>query len=360
MDKKRIMIIAAIVLASVGLAAAIVFTVRHFMKDGMPEIVLTEGFDEDEIFRINTKGCSIAEARVYMSTLEDNYSDAFGSEIWTKEIGNGVTLEDEIKSTVLARLAQIKAMNLLAVSRSVELDEDELAQVKKAASQYLSGLSSNSVQIEGVDSELIEKMYSEYAVANKVYLDITRNINPEISDDEARTISVKHILFNTYTVSADGSTRQFSDAEKESIYERAEAVSEKIAAGEDFDALVEKYNEDTESTYTFGKGQMPESFETAAFNLGTDEISGIVETEYGYHIIKCISTFDREETDNNKKRILLERKKEAFNKVYDEFVETLHSDLNEELWNEVEFSSDGISGAAGFFDIYNEVFTDSQ
>ena len=360
MDKKRIIIIAAIVLAALGLSAGIVFGVQYFMKDGMPEIVLTSGFNEDEIFRINTKGCSVAEARVYMSTLEDNYSKAFGSEIWTKKLGNGNTLEGEIKTTVLARLAQIKAMNLLAVSRGVELDEEETAKVKTAASKYLAGLSSNSVSITGVDGELIEQMYSEYALANKVYLDITRNINPEISDDEARTISVRHILFKTYTVSADGSIRQFSDAEKESVYKRAEAVEEKIASGQDFDALAEKYNEDTESTYTFGKGQMPESFETAAFNLGTDEVSGIIETEYGYHIIKCVSTFDREETDNNKKRILLERKKEAFNKVYDEFVATLHSDLNEELWEKVEFSSDGISGAAGFFDVYNEVFAETE
>ena len=60
--------------------------------------------------------------------------------------------------------------------------------------------------------------------------------------------------------------------------------------GDDFDSLIEEYNEDMSSTYTFGKGTMPEAFEKAAFNLDTDEISGLVETEYGYHIIKCVST----------------------------------------------------------------------
>ncbi|MCR4746536.1 MAG: peptidylprolyl isomerase, partial [Lachnospiraceae bacterium] len=233
----------------------------------------------------------------------------------------------------------------------------EEAKVKEAASKYLSGLSEDDISCLGATTELLEQMYSEYALANKVYLDITRNVNPEISDDEARTISVKHILFKTYTVSADGSTRQFSDEEKKSVYERAEAVLEKIQSGADFDSVAEKYNEDTESGYTFGKGQMPESFEEAAFNLGTDEVSGIIETDFGYHIIKCVSTFDREETDNNKERIVLERKKEAFNEVYDEFLQTLHSNLNNELWDSVDFGNEGTTDATGFFDVYNEVFS---
>ena len=360
MERKRLIIIIAIVVAALAAATAIVFSVKNIIEGNVPEIVLTTNFDEDEIFRINTLGCKLAEAEIYMKTSEDKYSDAFGSEIWEKDLGNGTTLEEELKSTVLARLAQIKAMNLLAVSRGVELDESEEAKAKEAAEQYLSGLSESDISTLGADSELIEKMYSEYALANKVYLDITKNVNPEISDDEARTISVEHILFKTYTVSADGSIRQFSDAEKESVYERAAAVEEKAQAGENFESLIEKYNEDTESTYTFGKGQMPESFEKAAFNLGTDEISDIVETEYGYHIIKCVSTFDREETDNNKIRIVKERKKEAFNEVYDEFVAGLHSNLNNQLWDSVEFSSDGNTEASGFFDVYNKVFGDSD
>lgn len=130
----------------------------------------------------------------------------------------------------------------------------------------------------------------------------------------------------------------------------------KIKAGEDFDELAEKYNEDKETKYSFGKGTMPESFEEAAFNLDTDEVSSIVETEYGYHIIKCVSTFDKEETDINKEKIVSERKNEAFNIVYDEFVKTLYSNLNEELWNTLNFSANEKITTTNFFDVYNEIF----
>lgn len=356
MDKKRIAIIVSVVAGVAILSTGVFFGVKHFFGENAPKIVLTEGFNENEIFRINTLGCELSEAKVYMRTSEDKYSRIFGNEIWSKDIG-GTTLEDELKSTTLARLAQIKAMNLLAISRGVTLTSDEEELTEKAAEKYFGSLSDECKSELGIDKDLITQMYKEYAIANKVYIDVTRDINPEISDDEARTISVKQILLKTYSLDGNGEKREFSDTEKQSVYQRAEQILSKAQSGEDFDALVEQYNEDTQSLYTFGKGTMPESFEEAAFNLDTDEVSGIVETEYGYHIIKCVSTFDREETDNNKTRILKQRKKEAFNQVYDEFVKTLHSNLNNELWDKVEFSTGTEDAdAEGFFDVYNKVF----
>lgn len=128
--------------------------------------------------------------------------------------------------------------------------------------------------------------------------------------------------------------------------------------GEDFDALIRKYSEDDKTTYSFGKGEMDEAFETAAFNLGTEEISDIVETEFGYHIIKCISTFDREETDANKVKIVEQRREEAFGQEYDAYVETLTRNLNEELWETVNFIYDEDVKTQNFFEVYEEYFGD--
>ena len=355
MDKKRIITIVVVAVVTAALAAGTFFTVRYFTREDSPKVILTKSFAEDEIFRINNLGCTLKEARVYMRAAEDKYSLAFGNEIWSKDLG-GVTLEDELKSRTLARLAQIKAMTLLARSRAVSLNDDETALVKKAAQKYMASLSDEAKKSLSVDEAAIEQMYSEYALANKVYIDVTKDINPEISDDEARTITVKHILIKTYTVDADGNKKNFSDAEKEAAYKKAAEVAEKIKNGADFDSMIDKYSEDEEKQYTFGKGTMPAAFEKAAFNLNSDQVSDIVETEYGYHIIKCVSTFDREETDNNKTRIVVQRKKEAFNKVYDEFVSSLYTNLNDDLWNSAEFADGENSGEAGFFDIYNEVF----
>ncbi len=320
------------------------------------QIVLMTEFAENEIFRIDNLGCFVPEANVYMYTSEDQYTNAFGEEIWEKDLG-GVTLSEELKEVTLARLAQIKSMNLMAAEKGVWLDENETASVAEAAGQYISSMDSAAREALGIDEETVENMYSEYALADKVYRHITEDVNPEISDDEARTITVKQILIKTSMTDPKGNRIELDQVDKLKAHKKAREIrSMAVDEGVDFDVLVERYNEGEESIYTFGKGVMPPAFEEAAFDLATDEISDLVETEYGYHVIKCISTFDREETEANKLRIVRERKNEAFNKVYDDYIKTLHSNLNEKLWDSLTFDRNLSINTTNFFDIYNEIF----
>ena len=99
------------------------------------------------------------------------------------------------------------------------------------------------------------------------------------------------------------------------------------------------------------------AFETAAFNLGTDEISGIVETAEGYEIIKCINTFNREETDRNKLKIVEKRKDEVFGQEYDSFVNSLAKNLNEPLWDSVNMIHDDAVTTSSFFEVYKKYFS---
>ena len=87
--------------------------------------------------------------------------------------------------------------------------------------------------------------------------------------------------------------------------------------------------------------------------LEYDEISDLVETSQGYHIIKCISTFNREETDANKVKIVEKRRREVFGEEYEAFVESLTRDLNEELWQQVSFLPGSGDGVMDFFDVYD-------
>lgn len=320
------------------------------------EIVLTTEFAENEVFRINQASCTVPEVTVYMRTLQDQYENVFGGEIWQKDLG-GTNLETQLKDTILARLAQIKVMNLLAEEHSILLTEKEKALVDKAAKEYMSGLSAEEISSMGINLELIRQLYGEYALANKVYSEITKDVNPEISDDEARTIAVKAILIKTYFLDSDGNKVEYTESQRQEARKTANAVLDKAKAGEDFDQLITEYNEDEESSYAFGKGSMPQTFEDAAFNLETDQISELVETEYGYHIIKCVSTFDRDETDANKLKIVEQRKNESFNQVYDEFVQSLYSNLNEELWDSMVFDENAEIKTTNFFDVYNDNFS---
>ena len=124
--------------------------------------------------------------------------------------------------------------------------------------------------------------------------------------------------------------------------------------------MVLTYNEDTKGSLSFRKGEMPAAYEEAAFNLANEEISQIVETEYGYYIIKCTNTFDREETDANKIIILGEQKEAAFQVVYEEFLGTLTGNLNQKEWQAVTLITDPSVTTDSFFTIYEKYFANTM
>src|SRR4029077_12192443 len=82
------------------------------------------------------------------------------------------------------------------------------------------------------------------------------------------------------------------EAAKKKARADAEAVLKQVKGGGDFAALAKQYSQDPGSAANggdlnfFPKGQMVPAFETAAFALKPGETSGLVETPFGFHIIK--------------------------------------------------------------------------
>lgn len=319
------------------------------------KVVLTTGFADDEIFRIDKSACTLPELMIYLMNTKNQYEEIFGKEIWSTSY-EGITLEENIKETVLAKIAKIKAMNLLAQQQGILLDDEETKRSRQAAAEYYDSLNETEIEKLAVTQELVTAMYEEYALADKVYKHLIADINPEISDDEARTITVQHILIKTYSLNEEGERVPYTEQAKAQAYQSAKEAWTKAIDGEDFASLITEYSEDSNMSYSFGKGTMDEAFEKAAFNLGTDEISDIVESESGYHIIKCISTFDREETDRNKVKIVEQRRKEVFNEEYTNFINGLTRNLNTKLWDTVGFLEDEEITTSSFFETFQNYF----
>lgn len=319
------------------------------------QVVLTSDFNPMEVFRIEDEICTLPEVMIYMVNTENQYSEVFGKEIWSVPYNDG-TVESQYKESVLARLAQIKAMKLFAKELNVELSNEEKSLCESAAKEYFSGLSSFEKNSLFITEDLIYDMYSEYALANKVYSTVVSDVNPEISDDEARSVTVKSLLIKTYKNDIDGNKILFDSNEKQTAYRRAYEILLKIKNGEDFDVLSADYNEDDKSLYSFGRGKMPIEIEEAAYNLSEGEVSDIIETEYGYHILKCVSNFDQESTDLNKIAIVNQRKEDAFKEAYDGFISKLTSNLNESLWESITYDKSGNITTNDFFSVYDKYF----
>lgn len=344
-------------LLMVGLCCFLVGCKEKTGGDSNTKIVLTTGFEENEVFRIGASSCSLPEVMVYLTNMQNQYESIYGTQIWERRIGTE-TLEKKVKDVVLARLAQIKTMNLLAQQRGTQLSDEEEEAVQQAAAEYVSSLNEAEITAMGIDETLVQQLYREYALANKVYSEIIEGTNPEISDDEARTVTVSQIYVKTYALDGAGNRIPYTEESKQAAYDKIKNIQKMLREGQVFDELAARYSENGQLTVSFRKGEMEPAYEEVAFELGNEEISGIIETDSGYYLIKCISTLDREQTDRNKEKIMEQRKEEAFSAIYDEFMLTQIRNLNDELWANVQFIHDERCVTTTFFDVYNRYFDD--
>ncbi|MCR4787124.1 MAG: peptidylprolyl isomerase [Lachnospiraceae bacterium] len=344
------------------LTAAMLLTGCSGTETTKEKVFLTTGFSENEVFILKdvdagiSMTCLLPEAYVYLANTKCKYEDVYGEGIWGTSV-DGISMPENIKDNVIFELSQIKAMNILAGKSGITLNEEEEALVNDCANDYYASLGSWERSKIMVTPEIIEEMYREYALADKLYRSSIQDINPEISDDEARTITVQHVFVKTYTIDEHGDKVDYSSQAKEIAYQKAQMIHELALDGEhDFKDLVLQYSDGNLSDYSFAKDETEPEFEEAAFNLGTDEISDVIQTRYGYHIIKCITTFNREETDLNKIKLSEIQRQEVFGEDYDAYARTLSTYFNDELWDPVTMSDvDGVN-SQNFFEIYDNYF----
>ncbi len=344
--RKKTAGLALILLCSIFLSAC-----GSISKD--TKIVLTTGFRKDEVFRIESASCYKKEVMVYLTNLQNQYEQVYGTEIWQQE-KDGVTLEDSVKESVLAELAQIKTMNLMAEKYGITLTEEEQDAVEQAANAYFQSLNATEKRGMNVTLDTIRQLYLEYALAGRVYNYIIQDVNPEISDDEARTVTLQQILIRTGKTDDEGNFVPYTEEQKNYAYSSALEALRCIESGEDFEVVAAQYNEAEKSTVYVSKGDTDAVYEKTAFELGNNEVSSIFETEEGYYVLKCISTLNREETDRNKEKIVEERRKEAFSREYDSYVKTLTRNINEEVWQGTSLLHDPQITTSDFFDVYRE------
>ncbi len=133
------------------------------------------------------------------------------------------------------------------------------------------------------EKEAWEKQVKEYYENN---IDEFKSSNWRKNAEEA--VWVRHILIKT----VDEYNNQLSEEEVKEAEQKAKELLKKAREGEDFVKLVAENSEDFGSAafggdYIFSKGSgMDETFEAAAFALKEGEISDLVKTDFGYHIIK--------------------------------------------------------------------------
>jgi peptidyl-prolyl cis-trans isomerase C len=134
-----------------------------------------------------------------------------------------------------------------------------------------------------VNAKTIEAEVAPKLAVTDADLDTFYKANPD-QFKEQETVRASHILFSV--------AKDAAPAAKLATKTEAEGVLKRVKAGEDFAALAKQYSKDPGSAAVggdlnfFPKGQMVPPFDAAAFAMKPGDISDLVETDFGYHIIK--------------------------------------------------------------------------
>ena len=278
------------------------------------------------------------EAMVYLKSVQENYEKDYGKGIWDVDIfGDGKSFETYIKDEVIKQIIQLKVIRDKADKLEIFLSEEEMVDVATYADQHFRGLSDSDIDRYMVSRELLEQVYSDNILAEKAFETLTIDVDTNVSDFDSRQVTIQHILVYGTELDDEGKRIPLTIEQRENAYGKISLLLDKAKSGEDFYTLAETNSEDELIEYTFGRKNGPEKFASefvqAAFTLKTGEISDLISTEYGWHIIYCVTDFNEDATTQVKEFIIEERRVNQFAELYSQWSSEYDVIINSDVWD---------------------------
>jgi parvulin-like peptidyl-prolyl isomerase len=292
------------------------------LEPGTPEYLLAEELAKKIIFLNPDDNNIIVEADDFVITTGEVIAL-----LYTRLGNNQGRLtnqsEEQLRQIIVSnaeRLAEQKLLETAATNAGYSVTTEEVDST--LASRYkkfggvdfyreqmeAAGIDFN-VYLEGMKTGLLIRKYLDKEIGNPKDIseeEISKRFEEKYTGDQKA--SAQHILLNTQGKSAE---------EKQNIRKKMEGILSEARSGKDFGELAQKYSEDPGSKdrgglyEDFERGDMVKPFEDAAFTTPIGEISDIVETQYGFHIIKVV---DRkkgdQDVDNVRTKIVEELQRE--------------------------------------------------
>ena len=259
-------------------------------------VIVVSDLAKTEIMKVNDISVSVGYFNYCMylaqSTLAQNLGTTIEriSEMWNTSLGD-ITFSQYISDIATDQVVMLAAAAGEAKKQGLKLEDEDVASVEENLATLRSSYAQEAeylgaLEMLGTSEDALRAYMTDYMYMNKLYEKFENQYG--MKDTEIKKylddnyVQAQHILIST-----DG----LDDEQKSEKLNLAKTVLSKAKAGADFDALVKEYGEDpgmeaNPEGYLFTKGEMVPEFETAAFALKVGKISNLVETSYGYHIIK--------------------------------------------------------------------------
>lgn len=238
--------------------------------------------------------------------------------------------EDSVKAflkadTVISRLK--KGDDFGTVAR--EMSDDQSAKMNSGDLYYFTA-GMTVPEFEDAIYELKTGDYTKKPVRTMFGLHIVK-----LTDKRKRYESIRaaHILIQDIKDSVTGSV-----VDSTTSFNKIKEVLAKIRGGEDFSKLAMEVSEDPGSKQRggdlgfFDRRRMVQTFDSVAFSLKTGEVSEIVRTPFGWHLIKLLEIKEYQPFDKQKDNLKAEFKRgQGYKTAYSKFLEKARKDYKLEI-----------------------------
>lgn len=296
-------------------------------------------WQEGGMLRIGDTQVDYREGMIYLDAVQEDYEQYYGSDIWKYAVdSNGNTLGELIKDQTLEQIIYVKVVCQKASELGIVLSEEELQQVDEQTAAYMEKIQGSELLLHGVNADIVRRIYSDNLLARKTFEVTTLNVDTDIPDEEAAQHRFYTIAIRNFKIDSTGSRVTYEGTELEELKNRVNSLREQALSTDDFYSLAAANTEEaTMLEMTGGKGDFPEIYEDAVLALNKGDVSEVIETTDYYYIFYCVTEFDVDATYAKKEEMIATRQEEEFQKRYKEWRRTTHIEVNEEIWDALDF-----------------------
>ncbi|HBG45510.1 MAG TPA: hypothetical protein DDW94_00810 [Deltaproteobacteria bacterium] len=246
----------------------------------IPAFSSNGAFDKDLYFKV------LSSNRINPAEFEGNVeADLITSKIRDKVLKDVIVSEEDVRERYFSENRKIDlsfiAVDISAAKGGITVtDEEAKAYLQKNASEFMAPARVNAFYaFAGFNdfkgkAEVTSAEVKEYYEKNKGRF------------ETPAAVKARHILIRSDAAAAD------KEKARAEARRKIDDILKKVKSGSDFATIAKKVSQDPGSARQggelgwFQKGVMIKAFEEAAFALNKNEVSGVVETEFGYHVIK--------------------------------------------------------------------------
>ncbi len=264
-----------------------------------------------------------AEFTQMFDIFKAQYEKQFGAEVWDKEM-DGRKFGDVAKEKILEMLIDTRIQLKKADEMGIKVTDEEInTEIENAKKYFETEEKFNEfLKEQSMDLNYFKDSVRKDMIISKVREKLTVNVT--VTDEEVKSYYDAHL-------------NEFMQVKASHILletkEEAQKLLDRVKAGENFNDLAKEFSKDPSAKDNggdlgfFGHGDMVEPFEQAAFALKPGQISEIVETQYGFHIIK-VEDSKIDKFEDIKEQLKNTQLNDKMNSEYEKMLEDMRSKAN--------------------------------